>query len=357
MCDEDADACDVESVGEGDACDDADPCTGDGTCTAGSCDPGPDLCVELDGECSLGVCDPGVGCVPMPTNEALPCNEDDVCAQSSCQAGSCVFVAPINEGLGCEDGDFCTYGDVCQAGSCTPGTAAACPEDDVCGGWTCDEAMDTCVLSPMNEGMPCDDGNLCTPPAATVCAMGECLQPAGGGPLRTYLWEDFADNSAGWALGPEWGIGPAMVSVGGTPGADPDVDHTSTADDGVAGVVIGGLASTNLHPYYYLTSPPMAVSPGDPAILGFRRWLNSDYDPFMHNSVEVWDGAGWVQLWVSGPPPEINDTTWTYIEHDLTPYGNEAMRVRFGFDVAQDGVYTAPSWNVDDVLISSITCP
>ncbi|MEX1363658.1 MAG: hypothetical protein AB1Z98_11050 [Nannocystaceae bacterium] len=357
VCDDEADECTVEAVGEGDPCDDTDPCTDDGVCTAGECEPGPQVCDALGDDCNAGVCNPGVGCETMPANTGFPCDIGNNCAQSSCSAGSCIMNTPINEGLDCEDGDFCSFGDVCQAGSCVAGTAAACPEDDVCGTWACDEGMDECVLTPLNEGMGCDDGNLCTPPAASQCVAGACIMPTGGGANYTYLWEDFADNSAGWALGPEWEIGPAMVSVGGTPGADPGFDHTFTADEGVAGVVIGGQAAQVLHPYYYLTSPPMDVPAGEAAILGFRRWLNSDYDPFMHNSIEVFDGVGWVQIWVSGPSPAINDTEWLYIQHDLTAYANDAMRVRFGFDITQDGVFSAPSWNIDDVLVSSIVCP
>lgn len=357
VCDEDADACGVEAVGEGDPCDDENPCTGDGICEAGACSAGPDECAALSTECAAGTCNEGVGCEEVPVNEGAGCDVANPCASSTCQAGSCVVIMPTNEGLGCEDGDFCTAGDACMGGVCTPGVAAACPEDDICGAWTCDEMMDTCILNAMNEGMPCDDGNLCTPPAATQCVMGECLQPAGGGPLLTYLWEDFADNSAGWAMDPEWEIGPTMVSMGGFPGADPAEDHTFTMDNGVGGVVIGGNATPVVHPPYYLTSPPMVVPPGEAAILGFYRWLNSDYDPFMINTVEVWDGASWVEVWASGPPPEVSDDMWTYVEHDLTAYANDSMRVRFGFEIAQDGVYTAPSWNVDDVLVSNIVCP
>jgi len=357
VCDEDADACGAEPIGDGGSCDDADLCTGDGTCMAGACEPGPDLCAELDTECSAGTCNPELGCEMMPANDGGACDAANPCGQSTCVAGSCVLTVPLNDGAGCEDGDFCTFGDVCSAGICSAGVAAACPENDVCGTWACDEAADACVLAPQNEGALCDDNNACTMNNGSECVMGECLFPTPGGPVLTYLWEDFADNSAAWALGPEWEIGPAMVSVGGNPGADPGVDHTPSADEGVAGVVIGGQADIPQHAFYYLTSPPMNVPPVQPAFLGFYRWLNSDYDPYMHNSIEVWDGVDWVQIWVSGPAPSIADTEWTYVEHDLSAYTNDAMRVRFGFDIASDGVFSAPSWNVDDVLVSSITCP
>ncbi|XXT21708.1 DNRLRE domain-containing protein [Sorangium sp. So ce429] len=168
--------------------------------------------------------------------------------------------------------------------------------------------------------------------------------------------DDFSDDAQGWTLGPEWQIGPAAASSGGAHGSDPAVDHTSSDDNGVAGVVLGGNASTALHGLYYLESPPFDTSSatGDVA-LSFYRWLNSDYAPFMHNTVEVFDGASWVTLWASGDSPGINDTSWTLVTHDLTPYRSATTRVRFGFDVTNSGAYTIGSWNIDDVYVTQ-TC-
>ena len=173
-----------------------------------------------------------------------------------------------------------------------------------------------------------------------------------------YFSDDFSDNAQGWVLGPEWQIGPAQVSMGGAMGADPGTDHSPSADNGVAGVVIGGNASTNLHPFYYIESPPFNTANAvGPVILGFYRWLNSDYDPYMHNNIQVWNGSQWVQIWVSGPSPGIQDNAWTFISHDITQYKNAGMRVRFGFDITSGGVYTIGSWNIDDVLVASAACP
>ena len=47
---------------------------------------------------------------------------------------------------------------------------------------------------------------------------------------------------------------------------------------------------------------------------------------------------------------------WTYQEFDVTPYKNPSMRVRFGFNVDNNGVYPAPGWNVDDVLVAATGC-
>lgn len=166
--------------------------------------------------------------------------------------------------------------------------------------------------------------------------------------------EDFSDNSAGWTLGPEWQIGSAMSSSGQTTGyGDPAFDHTPTADNGVAGVVIGGNASTGLHGFYYLTSPIINTT-GDAGglSLSYWRWLNSDYTPYMQNTVDVWNGSSWVSIWQSGPSPEVTDNAWKNMTHDITAYSNANLQVRFGFNVGSSGVWTMSSWNLDDVIVT-----
>jgi hypothetical protein len=201
----------------------------------------------------------------------------------------------------------------------------------------------------------CDDGLTCT--AGTTCTAGVC----GGGTstVTVFFSDDFSSNAAGWTLDTEWQIGPAMASSGQTPSCgagDPAVDHSSGSDNGVAGVVIGGNASTMQHPYYYLTSPPVNVAGQSTVFLEFWRWLNSDYTPYMQNSVEVFDGMQWVTLFETAGPPITNDSAWVPQSFDVGPYANSALRVRFGFRIGSNGVYTCSSWNVDDVAILSGPC-
>ncbi len=169
-----------------------------------------------------------------------------------------------------------------------------------------------------------------------------------------YLFtEDFSDNSAGWTLGSEWQIGPAMSSAGQSAGnPDPGLDHTPTGDNGVAGVVIGGNASTTVHPYYFLTSPTIDLSgQGSNLSLEFYRWLNSDYTPYMQNTIEVFDGTSWQPIWQTGPQPGVQDSAWTFQTFDISSYANSNFQARFGFNVGSSGVYTVSSWNLDDVGI------
>lgn len=184
------------------------------------------------------------------------------------------------------------------------------------------------------------------------------MGPSGAGTV--YFEEDFSDNSAGWTLDTEWQIGSALASP--SPGAcgngDPGTDNTPTADNGIAGVVIGGNASTAIHPYYYLTSPPIDLSLAAGAVwLSFYRWLNSDYTPYMQNAVEVWDGSTWVTVWSSGEGPGIQDATWVAHAYDVSAYVSNAFQVRIGHRIESGGAYNCSSWNVDDLTLGDFPVP
>jgi hypothetical protein len=76
----------------------------------------------------------------------------------------------------------------------------------------------------------------------------------------------------------------------------------------------------------------------------------------MANEIDVFDGVSWVNLFVSGGEPGINDTPprgegWTRVSYDVTDYANSAMRVRFGFAVGQLPVWAVGSWTIDDVSV------
>lgn len=387
-CSEETDSC-VEVPGnEGAVCDDGDPCLLPGTCSAGACTGAQPIdCTVLSSPCAVAECDPAIGCIAVPANEGGACDDatTDFCTAGQCKAGLCETVV-ANEGIACDDGLFCTVGEACHAGACTGGVLQGCAPQSACWIATCDESIDACIQMPGNDGVSCDEGPPCT--GGTTCLNGACL----GGSAQNegvrcddglactsgelcvtgtcvattgavlYFSEDFASNARGWTLGPEWEIGPAKASSGGAFGADPATDHTATLDNGVAGVVIGGNASTQVHPYWYLESPSFDTSAamGD-VILSFHRWLNSDFAPYMNNAVEVWDGTSWVTLWESGPPPRVQDSPpvgsgWVFVQHDVTAYKSATMRVRFGVTVGSAPL-TVGSWNVDDVVVADMACP
>jgi hypothetical protein len=360
-CDEASATCAAEAALDGDPCTSADLCTVNATCTAGECIGINKDCffAPVPDECHVPVCNPANGvCEPVVGNDGELCTDaNDLCTVTkTCVAGVC-------SGGFALDCSALTQG--CFNGVCEAATGQ-CIQDPIMPGQQCAEATDDCntgicdmnglcVAMPTNEGGTCDDGLSCT--SGTTCTTGSC----GGGmsTINIYFAEDFGSNAAGWTLGAEWQIGAATASQ--SPGAcgsgDPGQDHSSTTDNGVAGVVIGGNATTTIHPFAYITSPPIDTSTVvGPVLLSYHRWLNSDYTPYMQNNVEVFDGTSWVVLWQSGSSPGVEDLAWTPQSHDITAYKAANMQVRFGFNINSGGVFTCSQWNLDDVLIASGSC-
>lgn len=117
-------------------------------------------------------CDDGQLCTVGETCEAGSCQGGvpRTCsfATDNCQAGSCdetlgCVVQPLADGTPCDDGLFCTEVDTCTAGECS-GSARDCSEEagacEIALG--CDESLDRCVMSNASSGTTCDDGLFCT---------------------------------------------------------------------------------------------------------------------------------------------------------------------------------------------------
>jgi hypothetical protein len=173
---------------------------------------------------------------------------------------------------------------------------------------------------------------------------------------QNYFYENFNNNNAGWTLGTEWGIGPATASSGQQYGGpDPSSDADGVPGGGVAGVVIGGNETPTLHPPYYLTSPFINISGVPSAYLNFARWLNSDYTPYMQNTIDVYDGTNWINIFITGSSPGVQDSAWvTCLSYNVTAYANSNFQVRFGYSIGSTGVFTVSSWNVDNVSIDGV---
>jgi hypothetical protein len=257
-------------------------------------------------------------------------------------SGKCVDVKidALNCGL-C--GKACTAGQICNNGTCQL----------LCSGGTtnCNGLCVDVKVDPNNCGTcgkVCTTGQTCT---NSVCTASGCQNPV----PTTLFSEGFANNSQGWTLGTEWQVAAAKVSIGGYGNPDPATDHTLGTDNGVAGVVIGGNPSTTKH-RYYMTSPIINAAGATKLYLGFWRWLNSDYLPYMQNSVEVFNGSSWVVVWQSGSYPAVQDAAWSQQSFDISAHANANLRVRFGHMVGSAGVFTVSSWNVDDVTVTKVTC-
>jgi hypothetical protein len=256
-------------------------------------------------------------------------------------------------GMACDTGQP----GVCQPGSidCNGGVLECVPNalssPEICNG-----IDDDCDGTPDDGnpggGQPCGCGGSGT----TACIGGTTV--CQGGPT-VYFSEDFSDNSAGWNLGPSWAIGPTVMSAptGSCGGGDPAADHSPTADNGVAGAVLGGNVTQTVSGPFYLTSPVFNTA-GQPSVfLEYWRWLHSDYPNFMIDHVDVWNGSAWITIWTNPGGTVVNDLVWTKMSHNISAYANANMQVRFSYEIGSSGVYLCAGWNVDDIVVASAACP
>ncbi len=164
----------------GNSCDDGNPCTTNDQCSAGECVGTPKNCND-DLSCTEGICDVNTGeCAQVPRDDRCNDNNDctmDICCPSNPQSDrntGCMNM-PTNDGLACDDRLFCTEGTSCKEGVCGGGTDRDCSSaSDSCNNGVCDEEIDQCVSQPANEGGPCGDSSntKCTKP--DTCHKGQC---------------------------------------------------------------------------------------------------------------------------------------------------------------------------------------
>ncbi len=153
----------------------------DGQCKSTTCQPATGSCVtnnltdtkacDADGSvctvsdaCLAGTCTPGV---------ALPCDDNNPCTTDACDPkGGCTH---SNNALQCTDGNACTVGDVCGGGGCQAGATKACNDGSACTTDTCDSVSGNCVFNGVPlEGAGCNaDNTNCTPNDS--CKSGICV--------------------------------------------------------------------------------------------------------------------------------------------------------------------------------------
>jgi hypothetical protein len=365
-------------------------------CTLDYCDPGsgvhndPIPGINDNNACTQDLCNPQTGVITHPNNPNV--DDNNACTQNNCDPATGQVSHPPNPNI--NDGNACTQ-DLCDPanGNVTHPPVPGIEDNNVCTIDDCDTVTGQITHTP---DPAIDDDNLCTtdtchpvtgiantpavpcsnqPDFIEDCGIRLC-DPATGAagvdpmtgncPYKPNAFlEEFANNSQGWtfsaAASPanQWGIGPAMSSAGHTQaGPDPASDGPFGSNDGVAGVAIGGNAINQAHGFYYITSPIIDMSsyPNNnanndyPLYLNFYRWLNSAVG--YQNTVEVYDGTGWVTIAVYNGLQ--NDTSWNWINLDISSYKNQFFQVRFGYSVS-NGAPIVSSWNIDRVRIGRRT--
>ena len=316
-----------------------------------SCGLGASCGVDVD--CASSWCS-GQVCTQPECLADSDCDAlDEACMDASCdgETKQCALAAS-NEGLACEDDDLCTFGQSCVAGACVGGGLTDCSAvDSSCGLGVCEPETGLCVgqAFPGSEGVACDDGFVCTP--NDVCMAGLC---GVGGP-GYLLFEDFSAPDPGWEFGPLWEVGPALASAQGTNGADPAEDHSPGDDNMLAGTLIGELIPLVPQAITCMTSPTIDASGDTPLWLSFWRHLHTEYFPFAKSTIEAYDGKEWQVVETGYSNPGIDDLAWSFQQYDISAYKNAALQVRICYERDADAFIHA-GWSVDDLTVGPFVC-
>ncbi|MBA3545357.1 MAG: hypothetical protein H0T76_02630 [Nannocystis sp.] len=321
--------------------------------------------------------DCGGGCGPCPEGQA--CNSAGDCASMACLAGVCVAAScvgdadcaaldgpcshgtcdpqsfscqatPIDEGVDCDDGTLCSTASSCAGGTCTATAMVDCSGfDSACTQGQCAPESGACLAIELADGTACEDGDACT--AEETCNAGSCVSTKPG----ALFFEDFSNPAPGWELDKLWEMGPAVGSPAAVGGFDPADDHSPGDDRGLAGAGIGALDTAPSHEPWCLSSPPIdTTTAGATLWVSFWRHLHTPAKPKVIHTVDVWTGVAWKNL-ESGYDKTINDIAWTFVKFDASGIKSKGFRVRICSERI-DGAADHAGWSVDDLTVAPVAC-
>ena len=167
-------------------------------------------------------------------------------------------------------------------------------------------------------------------------------------------------SNPGWSMDGGWAFGQPTGGGGGGGGfSDPVTGYDGSA---VFGVNLAGNYSTTPGGPFYLTSGPMNLSGSVSSKVRFRRWLNTDYQPYAAATLEVSsNGSTWTTVWDNGSSAATLDSSWQLVQYDISAVADlqSTVYLRWGYSVAA-GATAMSGWNIDNVEIlgsTGITVP
>ena len=162
------------------------------------------------------------------------------------------------------------------------------------------------------------------------------------------------DTDPGWLCEGEWAFGKP-AGLGGTNHGYPD-PAVGASGSNVFGINLNGDYSTNVGAPHYLTAGPLQFSGWTGMKLRFRRWLNTDYQPYVFATIDIsTNGSVWTQIWTNGSS-QITDAVWSVVVHDVSSHADNRANVyvRWGHQVGFTGAYACSGWNIDDIEFHGI---
>jgi hypothetical protein len=157
------------------------------------------------------------------------------------------------------------------------------------------------------------------------------------------------DTDPGWTRTGQWAFGRPTGAGGGNGRPDPASGATGT---NVLGVNLAGNYSTAVGGPYYVTTAAIDLTGYTRTQLQFRRWLNTDSQPYAFATIHVSNnGTTWTQLW-SNAGISVADAAWTKVSYDISAIADNrsTVYIRWGYQIGS-GAFAYSGWNIDDIEI------
>ncbi|MHC4764011.1 MAG: C25 family cysteine peptidase [Planctomycetota bacterium] len=158
------------------------------------------------------------------------------------------------------------------------------------------------------------------------------------------------DQMPGCFMSGQWEFGQPL-GQGGVSYGNPDPSSGATGTN-VFGVNLAGDYSTTSGGPWYLSLRGISCQDLYDVQLKFKRWLNTDYQPYVSATVEVSnDALNWETIWENGSS-SISDSSWTTQVFDISDVADfqDFVYLRWGYEVGS-GAWAYSGWNIDDVEI------
>jgi hypothetical protein len=164
------------------------------------------------------------------------------------------------------------------------------------------------------------------------------------------------DDDPGWTMDGQWAFGQP-AGGGGTQHGYPDPTSGATGDN-VLGVNLNGDYTTSPGGPWYVTTGALDCSNLMQVSLHFQRWLNSDFQPFVTDTVEAsTNGSDWMLIWENSSG-EIVENIWSEHAYDIADLADGAptLYLRWGYEIGS-GAWAYSGWNIDDIAIWGVPMP
>jgi hypothetical protein len=219
--------------------------------------------------------------------------------------------------------------------------------------WVKDSVDSPCI----DTGDPNSDCSLEPAPnngCINMGAYGGTVQASKSTLQKTAFLQFNLDTNPNWPTEGDWAFGPPQGAGGANGNPDPNAGYTGL---NVYGVNLSGDYRVMVGGPYYVTAGPLDCSGHQSVSVRFARWLNSDFYPYVGNTLEVSnDGQNWSVVWQAQEGEKLADSEWQILEYDISAVadGQSAVYLRWGYEIISDRAYLFSGWNIDDIELHGL---